>query len=223
MKLAFAELGNLVLSDKNQVTEWIIESPNLFARYIQALIYQCEGKEGGFVLSKNDKIVEISKYMEIVVNPFAIDINSKKILNKLYLDLDKLAKSEEMYLQTKQMMQSLMEYLMELEQKSDYILDFEHEFELTAIFKAVGIKHELIGEDYFENLIRYIKIIVQVLGIKVVVFVNIRSYLSDEQMNQLLKEAFYQEIQILLIENQERSCLKDTFRYIIDKDQCEIF
>ena len=116
-----------------------------------------------------------------------------------------------------------MEYLMELEQKSDYILDFEHEFELTAIFKAVGIKHELVGEDYFENLIRYIKIIVQVLGIKVVVFVNIRSYLSDEQMDQLLKEAFYQEIQILLIENQERSCLKDTFRYIIDKDQCEIF
>lgn len=223
MKLAFAELSNVVLSDKNQVTEWIIESPDLFARYVQELICQCEGKDGDFVLSKNDKIVEISKYMEVIINPFGIDINNKKILNKLYLDLDKLAKAEETYLQTRKMMQELIAYLMELEQKSDYLLDFEHEFELTSIFKAVGIKHEIIEEDYFEKIVRYIKIIVQVLGIKVVTFVNIRSYLSDAQMEQLLKEAFYQEIQILLIENQERSCLKDTFRYIIDIDKCEIF
>lgn len=79
MKLAFAELSNVVLSDKNQVTEWIIESPDLFARYVQELICQCEGKDGDFVLSKNDKIVEISKYMEVIINPFGIDINNKKI------------------------------------------------------------------------------------------------------------------------------------------------
>lgn len=223
MKLASAELSNVVLSDKNQVTELIIESPDLFARYVQELVRQCEGEDGNFVLSKNDEIVEISKYMEVVINPFVIDINSKKILNKLYLDLDKLAMAEETYLQTRQIRQGLIEYLMELEQTSDYILDFEHEFELTAIFKAVGIKHEIIEEDYFEKLIRYIKIVSQALSIKIITFINLRSYLSDAQMEQLLKEALYQEVQILLIENQERACLKETFRYIIDNDKCEIF
>lgn len=63
----------------------------------------------------------------------------------------------------------------------------------------------------------------QVLGIKIITFINLRSYLNDVQMEQLLKDAIYQEIQILLVENQERTCLKDTFRYIIDNDKCEIY
>ena len=141
----------------------------------------------------------------------------------MYSELDKLAKSEEMYLETRQIIQSLIEYLLDLEQKSDYILGFEQEIDLALIFKAVGIKHEIIEENYFENLIRYVKIVSSVLGIKIMTFVNLRSYLDDVQLESLLKEANYQEIQILLIENQQRACLKDTFCYIIDSDQCEIF
>lgn len=223
MKLVLAELSEVILSDTKPVTEWVIESPNLLSQYVQELIHQCGGEEGGFVLSDNDKIVEISKYMEIILNPFGVQINSKKILTKLYSDLDKLAKSEQMYLQTCQVMQSMIKYLLELEYESDYILEFEHEFDLIQIFKAVGIRHEIMEEDYFENLIRYIKIVSRVLGTKIVVFVNIRSYFDDIQLEQLLKEAAYQEIQILLIENQQKACLKDVFRYIIDNDKCEIF
>ena len=55
------------------------------------------------------------------------------------------------------------------------------------------------------------------------VFVNLRSYLTDEQMQELIKEVIYQEIQALFIENQERACLEGGMRYIIDKDYCEIF
>lgn len=223
MKLVSCELSKAILADEDMAVEWIIESPNLFSRYVQELLQQCEGEDGQFVLSHNNKIVEISKHMEIILNPFSVEINSKKILTKLYADLDKLAKSEEMYLQTRQIIQSLIEYLLNLEQKSDYFLGFEQEFDLALLFKAVGIKHEIIEENYFENLIRYIKIVSSVLGIKIMTFVNLRSYLDDVQLECLLKEANYQEIQILLIENQQRTCLKDTFCYIIDSDKCEIF
>ncbi len=223
MKLVLAELSCAVLSDKYPVTEWIIESPELFSQYVQGLVKQYRGEEGDFVLSENGNIMEISKCMEIIFNPFDIDINSKKILNKLYLNLNKLAIQEEMYLQTKEIMQRIAEYLLELEQESEHFLSFEQEFDMVAIFKAVGIKHEIMEEDYFEKLVRYIKIVSQTLGIKIIVFVNIRSYLNDMKIEQLLKEMVYQEVQILLIENQERTCLKDTFRYIIDNDKCEIF
>ena len=205
------------------MTEWVIESPDLFARYAQELVCQCNGEDGNFVLSQGDKIVEMAKYMEVVFNPLGVDINNKKIINRLYLELDQLAKQEDMYLQTVQIRHYLLEYLMELEQKSEYILDFEQEIDLTLIFKAAGIKHEIIEEDYLERLIRYMKVVSQVLGIKIITFINLRSYLNDVQMEQLLKDAIYQEIQILLVENQERTCLKDTFRYIIDNDKCEIY
>lgn len=223
MKLVSCELSKPILSDGNLVTEWIIESPDLFSRYVQELLQQCEGEGGQFVLSHKEKIIEISKHMEIILDPFRVEINSKKILTKLYAGLDKLAKSEEMYLQTRQIIQSLIEYLLDLEQKSDYFLGFEQEIDLTLLFKAVGIKHEIIEESYFENLIRYIRTVSSVLGIKIIAFVNLRSYLDDVQLECLLKEANYQEIQILLIENQQRTCLKGAFCYIIDNDKCEIF
>lgn len=38
--------------------------------------------------------------MEIIVNPFQIEINGRKILNKLYAELDQLSKSELMYVKT---------------------------------------------------------------------------------------------------------------------------
>lgn len=163
MKLVSCELANAILSDENMVTEWIVESPNLFSQYVQELLQQCEGGDGQFVLSHNNKIIEISKYMEIIFNPFSVEINSKKILTKLYSDLDKLAQSEEMYLQTRQLIQVLTEYLLELEQKSEHILTFEQEIDLTLLFKATGIRHEIIGENYFEKLIRYIRIVSSVL------------------------------------------------------------
>ena len=61
------------------------------------------------------------------------------------------------------------------------------------------------------------------LRIKLFVFVNLRSYLTDAQMKALIQEITYQEVQVLFIENQERACLEGGMRYIIDKDRCEIY
>ena len=76
MKLVSSELSYAVLSDKYQVTEWVIESPDLFAQYVQELACQCNGEDGNFVLSQGDKIVEMAKYMEVVFNPLGVDINT---------------------------------------------------------------------------------------------------------------------------------------------------
>lgn len=63
----------------------------------------------------------------------------------------------------------------------------------------------------------------ELLRKKVVVFVNIRSYINDEQLEQLIKTAKYNEIAVLLIENHQKGFSKETIRYIIDRDGCEIF
>lgn len=97
MKLVHTNLNTAVLSDKYVFTEWIIESPKLYAYYLQELFLQQNGEEGRFVLSDKEKELNIAKNMEIIVNPFQIEINGRKILNKLYAELDQLSKSELMY------------------------------------------------------------------------------------------------------------------------------
>lgn len=223
MKFVHPSLSTEILGDKSTFTEWIIESPELYAKYLQELFSQQNGEEGKFVLSNKDKELNLAKNMEIIMNPFQVEINGRKILNKLYAELEQLSKSEVMYTKTLELAGKIQEYLLELEQHTDYILEFDLELDMTALFKTVGIRHEIQETDFFERLIRYIKIAVNVLSTKVFVFVNIRSYLTDLQMQELIKEIHYQEVKGVFIENQDRGCMEGGMRYIIDRDGCEIY
>ena len=165
----------------------------------------------------------MSKCVEIIGNPFMVDINSRKILGKLYSELEELSRKEQMFEKTMRLTSTVHEYILDLEQETNYILQFDNELEISALLKALGVRHEEIEDSFFERIVRYIKIAADVLKTKLFVFVNIRSFLSDTQMLELVKEISYQGIKVLFIENQERDCLEGGFRYIIDKDGCEIY
>ena len=140
----------------------------------------------------------------------------------MYAELEELAYQEEFFLQTQNMTQKLQAYILELEEATNYILEFKEQPDLTAIFKAAGLKYEIVEEDILERLVRYIKTSVNVLKTKLFVFINLRSFLSETQMEQLIRELSYQEVKVLLIENQAKCCMEGVRRYIIDKDGCEI-
>lgn len=223
MKLVHSELSGELLKDKTIFTEWIIESPELFARYLQELYGQYAKCEGKFVLSQDIKELDISKYVEIITDPFAVDLNGRKIINKLYTELNELSKTEMMYMKTLQLAQHIQEYLLDLESNTNHILQFNGEMDVTGLLKTMDVKIEDCTEKFFERLVCYIKNVIGVLSVKVFVFINLRSYLTDNQMEELIQEITYQEVHALFIENQERTCLKGGIRYIIDKDGCEIY
>ena len=60
MKLVHINLNEGILVDAINCTEWVIESPEYFSEYVMELAGQVEGKEGRFVLSDNEKEVDIS-------------------------------------------------------------------------------------------------------------------------------------------------------------------
>ena len=190
---------------------------------VQEVLNQCDGIDGRYVLSDADKELGISKNMDIVFDIFSIDINSKKIINKLYEEMQKVAYSEKVNVKTQEIAQSIQRYILELEQETDYILTFTEDVDWMAIFKALRVQHEVIEEDYFEKLIRYIKVATVVMKYKIFVFVNLRSYLSDLQMQKLIQEAIYQEVKLIFVENYVKDCMEGGLRYIIDRDQCEIY
>ncbi len=222
MKFVHSDLEGHIIKEEKMFVEWIIESPQFFSQYVQELILQKEGKELGYVLSHEDKILDISKTVDIIINPFTVNINEKKIVNKLYAELNELAYAEDMYVETQEMVQVLNRYLLKLEQKTDHMLEVNHIVDMTLLFKATGIQHEVMEDSFFETIVRYIKLIAK-QGIKLIVFINIRTYLCDEQLILLIAEMAYQDIKILFVENYERSCIDGLFRYIIDMDRCEIF
>lgn len=221
MKLVHFDLNEPILEEKFKFTEWIIESPAAFTEYIQELGRQIAGEEEQFVLSENNKEMSLVKKADLIINPFAVDVNARKILNKLYSELSIISKEEQMYLKTMELFRHIQEYMMELEQCTDYILEYDQDFEISVVLKAVNVRYETKETDFLERLIQYIKIMAAV-GVKLFIFVNLRSYLSDYQMKEIIKETQYQEVQCLFMENQQRSCIEGGKRCILDKDRCEI-
>ena len=65
MKLVHVNMERKMLDD-NVVTEWVIEAPEEFTRYVQELYMQCEGAAGDFVLSDGEKELGIAKNVEFL-------------------------------------------------------------------------------------------------------------------------------------------------------------
>ena len=221
MKLVHVNMERKLLDD-NVVTEWVIEAPEEFTRYVQELYMQCEGAAGDFVLSDGEKELGIAKNVEFLDSVLDLDVNERKILGKLYADLEQLAYSEKFVVRTQEMIQYLRTYIFELEQETDFMLDVDDGVDMSAIFKGNGVKLETVETGILEKIVHYIKVVRLLLKKQVFVFVNVRSYLTVRQVEQLIKEAAYQEVQILLIENVMRDCVNSERCCIIDSDKCEI-
>lgn len=215
-------MSRQIVFRNGKVCELIIESPQLFGKYVQELRGQIEGAEGRFVLSDEEREYDISKSVDFIIDPLAVNINEKKILNKLYSELEKMAYGEDFFIITQEICANIHKYFSDLEQVSPYILHIGDNIEMSNFFKALDVKVEDYAENYLERLNQYIKILAELLKRNLLVIVNLRSYLEDEQLMKLLDSAAYSEINILLIENVQRKLLDGIAYYIIDYDGCEI-
>ena len=222
MKLAHIDLERAITFEYGKGCEWIIESPTLFSRYVQELREQSEGKEGGFVLSDNDEQLDMQKNAEVIIDPFAIRMDDKRILNKLYGVLEAVLYGEDIYILTQEIASKLHEYILQVEHESPYMLEMNLELNIQAVFKALGVKLDDYADDLCEKLSLYIKTVAELLNKKVVILVNAGSYLEREQIEQLTDMAAYNEIALLLLENQQRGFSSKLLQYIIDIDGCEI-
>lgn len=204
------------------VCQLVLEPPELLAHSVQELYRQTEGAEGQFILSDEDKELDIAKTVTMILNPFAVDLQDRKIVTKLYHELESLAYGEELYLATRELQLQLQQYFLQLEHSSPYLLTNHAELDFTALLKAMGVQLENTADDFVEQLALYLDLQASLLGKKLAVFVQVSSYLTPVQMQQLQEMAAYREIALLWIENQQKDFAMEQHCYIIDKDYCEI-
>lgn len=223
MKLAYVDLGRPIELDCHRATEWVIESPELFVQYTQMLYRQMESEEGKFVLSENDEILDFPKQAEIILNPFALDFNDRRIQKKLYSELQKTAYGENVFMDTQKLTAELKNYIYQLEYISGYDISVNEELDLTGIFKSLNVQMEEPEADFCERLVQYMKVMAELLRKKLIIFVNIRSYINEEQLKGVMETAIHNELALLFIENIQRDFSNDRRYYIIDKDKCEVY
>ncbi|SHF11691.1 CRISPR-associated protein Csn2 [Alkalibacter saccharofermentans DSM 14828] len=221
MRLINIELGINIEIIENRVNVLVIEHPFTLRSVVEDILKQIEGEDGDFVLSDKNRVLPISKHIELVLNPFALDLNSKKIQNKLFQEI-KLYAEEKLIVETNELNKKILEFLEMSLLNQSYSLGYDFELDFQNLLKLyhVGFKEDEKG--FVELLIEFIRIQSNLLGAKAIVFLNLKSFLSENELNQLYEFAFYSKINLILLENLFRNKIHGESVVIIDSDRCVI-
>ena len=188
MRLVERELGLDIELKENIVPVIVIEDAALRLPLIEELYSQVMGKEGSWLLVENEKSFELNKMVEIILEPFSLELNNKKVKTKLYQDVKTIAQ-DCFFSQGLEVHSNICNYLERVFEKIPYPVKYEEEWNLLEILKAYGVELEEDSDSIFEKLLNYIKLLNQVCGVSIFVTVNIKQYLSKEQITELYKLA----------------------------------
>lgn len=222
MKLVHPHITQHIDFNKNFAYTLVIENSNEFFNLTNQLINQIDkNKYGEFVLSENVNIIDISKFISVVFDYYNLIDDDKKIENNINKRLVSYLKKEDFiseFCDLNSRMNLISEKIL-----CDLNLPIISTEGLTEekFVKLMGYKLSK-RENLIERIIDYISFQQEIKDIKVIVFINLSSVLNSEEINEIIKQLNYQQINILMIESQDKYQLNKTKKIIIDKDLCEI-
>lgn len=221
MKLVNAELFLEIDIQENMPAVLVLESPDMMTRVVRELYDISSGGDGDFVLSLDNKVLSIEKTAELIINPFSVDFNSKKIQSKLY---EELLEGSNIYVEEKATIQSLIiDYLDKLTLNVSYeMVTSNIELDLLRLFKMYDVRLEPQCNSILETLIEYTKVLSRLLRKKFLILINICNYLDVYAVKELARMCAYQKLNLLFIERREVDFQFPVKTYIIDKDKCLI-
>ena len=219
MKLFIPQIDCLLELGKEKCQSLVIENQAVWCSILNDMAEQLRGNEGKIVLSCNDKIIPLSKNVELISQFIPFDMNQKGLLTKIMNEMQKIAVSEQHFAQTTTALSSWEKYLLELTADMVGNIGFS-KINLESLIKSAGIEVESVYDNLGEKILDYFELVNAYDSKKLFVLVNLRSYLSEYEMKEFLKNVTVHQYEILLVDSVEHPILDLEKRYIVDADQC---
>ena len=221
-KLVYGKYDISMSLEENSVNELIIENPRVLAEMVQELTAQTEGAEGGFTLSEDGKPLSIEKNLVFIKDPFSVDVNQRKLLVKLYGELEEYTK-DVLFLEGGDFFHAYIRYMDGVCEKSGLFLTYEEQPKAEDIFKLAKLRIDCQAESLVEQIAKYLRVWAELLHQEVFIFLNLKLFLTKEELESLYQECFYRKVQIILIEDVFTEKILQEKIYLIDKDKCIIY
>ncbi len=223
MKLVSSYFEEPLEIQETSISLLIIENPHMLVAFINELQQALNKEDTSFALLKGSRKFSVDKEVELITDIFSIDINNRKVLSKIYEDLTNRAHEDEFFLRTHELEGEIISFIDNLLQGYDYPLFCKDEVSLPSIMKDLEVSIDIESLTILEHLQNYVEIISTLFKKKLFVFINLKSFLSKEDLQHFYQFCIYEKIHILLIETIERfpRIYCENVR-IIDSDLCEI-
>ncbi len=221
MKLSHYNLENSIDFDESAVWSLVCESPRQFARLTRDFYAPSENTDGGWFLY-DGKRLDLSKYVMCLIDFHNVGINDKKSSNILQEKLKQTAFDEHHTVSTHEIISAITGYLNNLTADVDFPTRVCN-VDLGIILKSVGISFLDESENLCEKLMDYVTLLSRLTVIKVIVCVNLRSYLEIELLDAFFNHCEQNCINVLCIESHCKKKLNCEKVLFCDEDMCEFF
>ena len=222
MRLVYPDWETLVDFDDGGI--WVIncENPTYYSGIIRELISQKQTNTGRFILSKGDKILDFSKSCEIILSPFSLDFENKKIITTVLKKICEIARDEE-YVETQELLGNILSYVYRLADLCDIDVTLNDEVDLNQLIKSTGIQLSRDNEDMSSQLIDYMILLKSLLNIELIIGIDFKAYFSKEELMAIYEIVKQKKLAIILLESNRSGDRIESEKWLtIDADLCEI-
>ncbi len=216
MRLVYSLYNLDIQIEENMVNVLIVENPEIFSALIQDMI-----SEENWVLSEPDKILTFDKTASFIINPFLLDCNERKVIQKLYQEIDNSA-NDYFVQEMAELQGQIVSIISQVIETVPYDITFDFEQSFQGLLKLYNVHIDNECDSLLEKIGNYIKTLHRICHISVFIFVNLKTYLSENELKELYISCFYEKIHLILFENQQKECLEYEKMYILDKEYCII-
>lgn len=198
-----------------------IENREFFREIFKDLCNAVNGEDDSIVLSDNDKIINLSKCGLLIIDPINIDFLDKKANSRMLAELSELADTKYATDITK-INQCFVELIEKLNASSSVKVDWFADSPIQSMFKAFRVTISDDKENDAERLINYIDMFVHFYDIKLLVFVNLKSFFAVSELQEIYKYVRYNHLLSIDLESFLYDKVDMESHIIIDNDLCEI-
>lgn len=211
--------NELILND-SQIGVIEINDTKLYRHILDIINKSIEGISNNEIFILNDKQEEITfkDNVYLLNDIFNIDINSKKIINKIYNLINSSYDDEERLLFSNKI-QEVRNELIYKTNEFPFTFSVNNDISVLDMLKAFNFK---VDYSTYSTLLEKIELLIDVMTnlniAKILIIPNLKMYLTSEELIYLYKYSLYNNIILITIEKYCENSIEYEKRLLIDKE-----
>ena len=223
MNLIYTFLDNKIDLYNDYVNSIEVLNNNYFYR-LTNLIYKYSNDQEveELYFTENNEEIKLNKKIRIITNYYDFDFNNKKYINELIKNISNNT-DDNILLKLNNNYNKLYKVLSSLINSVDlnFKVDINDEFSINEILNNFNLSIPS-KDNLLDNLILLIDIEKQFNINKVLVFINLKDYLSREEIIEFEKYCIYNNVYVILFDNSKYKNNSYEKKFLIDNDLSEV-
>lgn len=207
MTFVYPDIDFVFNTEGRGVHTLVIENQCMFRNLLIDLYNQSQGNDGRSVVADEYKPLPFQKYCEVLSQFVPFSLNKKSVVTKIGQLLAKRAVDSKYFLKTTELMTEIESLMYELAFDLDADIEF-NSINVESLIKSVGVSLKEEYESLAEKIIDYMELVNSLERKKLYILINLRSYISDEEMIYFIETVLQHKFDVIIIESAERPILE---------------